>query len=1002
MKKLLSVLCLLLALSLMLASCDQVFCKHRDTDDDSLCDKCGTNYSDGIDVAADAPQETETDTVQAVFLEAQKLGYTGSLDEFLALCKGADGLGIASVKIDDDGNLLVYYSNAPAAAINLGKIVGPKGDTGAQGPQGEQGVPGTNGVTPHIGENGNWWIGTNDTGIKAQGAQGEAGTDGVTPQIRINADTNYWEISTDEGKTWLSTDTQATGTQGVGIEGVAIDAQGRLVITLTDGSVLDPVEIPEKHTYGDWIAYGNSLCLATHFYRACTECGNLEWKLVQAPGHDYRTEKTYAPTCQEQGYDKLICNGCGHTLYTNYTPSAHDWASDYSYNSSSHWIACKKCTAGKDYSKHSVNADHSCSICGAQDLNTIDIMGVEMPANLVKFEANKGPNSTFTNKNGTYAVGDANPFTFRLSLTVLDENDHIVSGIINYTGLSSVYLVEGTTETAVGTDYVAIDEENNTFDFTSAAVGKTFRIQTRPAEVTGTQEEIDDCTRSLTVKVVAGYNVTDAKELNLMTNTDVEMHEQYKNADERDLPENWQGSIAKDYIDQHFGQGYYLQYGDQLQGLVLHCDLAPTVNDIPEAYIANKGATTGMGFDDSFAIYDRFIGGTSYITGTATPNTFAIYGNYFTVNTSGMPMMSDDPDIVGTLVASNSWIFRFKNNPNLRQQSVEQAQAFDFTQYPTLLENIRLRDDDPNSNNEAENHRHMFGMNTFSINMVDATYDNVIIEAYTISTVISDTNTRLTIKDSVLNNAWQNHVFAWTNNYLQSFYGDEYEAMAPWDNIVPMEINVINSKLTKCGGPVILQQCDDMFSPHNAKTGVTLNVDSVSELYSYVTGTEAWFQAYPFAATYATNIKAMSTLIENTTGNAASLTTTRPGNGDTKFLNMVFASLNGQAKYTVDGVVLTDTTDATVTAYKTQGIPAAGGASLAQLEAPLFQSTVDPNATATYLEGAFGTPTDSVINTNVLSGGDGVVTAPFAQGDYLNMFFGTEVSVVLGYYHPAS
>lgn len=47
---------------------------------------------------------------------------------------------------------------------------GAKGDTGAtgpQGPRGEQGPQGSPGLTPFIGDNGNWWIGTTDTGVKA-------------------------------------------------------------------------------------------------------------------------------------------------------------------------------------------------------------------------------------------------------------------------------------------------------------------------------------------------------------------------------------------------------------------------------------------------------------------------------------------------------------------------------------------------------------------------------------------------------------------------------------------------------------------------------------------------------------------------------------------------------------------------------------------------------------------------------------------------------------------
>ena len=40
-------------------------------------------------------------------------------------------------------------------------------------------VDGDDGVTPHIGENGNWFLGTEDTGTPARGPAGQDGTDGT-------------------------------------------------------------------------------------------------------------------------------------------------------------------------------------------------------------------------------------------------------------------------------------------------------------------------------------------------------------------------------------------------------------------------------------------------------------------------------------------------------------------------------------------------------------------------------------------------------------------------------------------------------------------------------------------------------------------------------------------------------------------------------------------------------------------------------------------------------
>lgn len=47
---------------------------------------------------------------------------------------------------------------------------GEPGDTGLQGEKGDKGEKGDNGLTPYIGENTNWWIGNEDTGIYAKGS----------------------------------------------------------------------------------------------------------------------------------------------------------------------------------------------------------------------------------------------------------------------------------------------------------------------------------------------------------------------------------------------------------------------------------------------------------------------------------------------------------------------------------------------------------------------------------------------------------------------------------------------------------------------------------------------------------------------------------------------------------------------------------------------------------------------------------------------------------------
>lgn len=80
---------------------------------------------------------------------------------------------------------------------------GPQGETGPQGPVGPAGVPGkdgtngADGITPSIGDNGNWYLGTTDTGKPSRGAtgsKGDPGTPGAAGHTPVKG-TDYWTAS---------------------------------------------------------------------------------------------------------------------------------------------------------------------------------------------------------------------------------------------------------------------------------------------------------------------------------------------------------------------------------------------------------------------------------------------------------------------------------------------------------------------------------------------------------------------------------------------------------------------------------------------------------------------------------------------------------------------------------------------------------------------------------------------------------------------------------------
>ena len=61
--------------------------------------------------------------------------------------------------------------------------------------------------------NGTWLLVDGDR-VRANGKDCKDGKDAVSPQVRINPETGFWEISTDDGQTWTSTGTPASGRDG--------------------------------------------------------------------------------------------------------------------------------------------------------------------------------------------------------------------------------------------------------------------------------------------------------------------------------------------------------------------------------------------------------------------------------------------------------------------------------------------------------------------------------------------------------------------------------------------------------------------------------------------------------------------------------------------------------------------------------------------------------------------------------------------------------------------
>lgn len=213
---------------------------------------------------------------------------------------GEDGISIVSVeKTGTDGNVDTYtitFSNGDTTTFTV-----------TNGTNGSKGDSGENGLTPNIGDNGNWWIGETDTGVKAEGTngsngvsitgielitsengvdtyrisfsngehfdftitngakgeQGETGQDGTAVLTGHGAplsdtgkigdsyiDLDNWDyyVKTSEG--WelsgnIKGATGQTGNTGVSIESTYIDENGDLIVTFSNGDIVNAGHIKD-------------------------------------------------------------------------------------------------------------------------------------------------------------------------------------------------------------------------------------------------------------------------------------------------------------------------------------------------------------------------------------------------------------------------------------------------------------------------------------------------------------------------------------------------------------------------------------------------------------------------------------------------------------------------------------------------------------------------------------------------------------------------------------
>lgn len=175
---------------------------------DSISNEWNTTIANGVVIqgleATQAIVEENSDIIEAILSKAHTHANKSVLDKFAEadgkptydgkdLGGGAstsEGVSYTNAQLPNAANVktaldeLVPKSHSHANKDALDKISVSNGKLQYNGSDvGLKGDKGTNGTTPHIGDNGNWYLGTTDTGKPSRGAKGDPGKNGSDASV---------------------------------------------------------------------------------------------------------------------------------------------------------------------------------------------------------------------------------------------------------------------------------------------------------------------------------------------------------------------------------------------------------------------------------------------------------------------------------------------------------------------------------------------------------------------------------------------------------------------------------------------------------------------------------------------------------------------------------------------------------------------------------------------------------------------------------------------------
>ena len=526
-------------------------------------------------------------------------------------------------------------------------------------------------------------------------------------------------------------------------------------------------------------------------------------------------------------------------------------------------VTAKKIGTTNIVVKSKANASISAT-CKVTVKDNVILSNVSAKHEFVLFEQNRAKDEKnddgFYDHNQTYKVGDDNAFNVKPALTVLDAKTYLPVSASQWLHDFTISAKLG--DAAVGEEYFKVlDARECNVDFTDAAVGKTFTISIAPNGVDASK--VAALTKTITVDVIDGYNVYNAKELGYF---DTRPQDSIEDTPVMEDDKDWQVKWPEFKTANNMNPDYHPA------ALIFQTDIAVTPSDLPanffytaeQAAALNDTKAAGSLVDYTY-LYERTI-----------PGDITVEGNYFDLDLSAIPLIKRD---------------RQKTTPE--GGVIGHAAAFKAIAGGDI--NFRNINMTGNAKKATGDEDKIYGGGIIFVKGAGSkslkSYNMIATKFY-----ITYFGEKAYNRGDPFTEFELNKVKCF-NNYNSFMYN--------WGSV----INAKNSLFRSCGGPVIIQDHagTDTYEEDNGLTvlGYAPTTNFVDcTIKNYVSGSEAWFQQFN-ATGVASNIKMLSDLFY-ATGLTKSFVTNDKGEGklyqalatagENAFFNFIVLNKSGSAE----------------------------------------------------------------------------------------------------------